>query len=47
MLGWAWDWLWWLAWYGVVVGGWLCWWAAHRRAARLERERDTALKIKW
>lgn len=47
MLGWAWDWLLWLGWYAVVGGGWLAWWKAHCRAARLERERDTALKIRW
>jgi hypothetical protein len=46
MLAWVWDWLWWVAWYVVVMSGWLCWWAAHRRAERLERERDMALKIK-
>ena len=38
MLGWVVDWLWWLAWYGVVAGGWWCWWRAHVRAERLDRE---------
>jgi hypothetical protein len=47
MLAWAWDWLWWLAWYALVLGGWFGWARATRRANRLERERDHALKIKW
>lgn len=47
MLGWLWDWLMWLAWYAVFLGGWFAWWRAHCRAQRLERERDTALKIRW
>jgi hypothetical protein len=47
MLAWAWDWLWWLAWYALVLGGWFGWARATRRANRLERERDQALKIKW
>jgi hypothetical protein len=38
MLAWAWDWLWWLAWYAVVAGGWLAWFRAHQRAERLDRE---------
>lgn len=47
MGAWAWDWLLWLAWYAVVLGGWGAWFRAHQRAARLERERDLALKIRW
>lgn len=35
---WLLDWLWWLAWYGLVAGGYLCWWKAHCRANRLNRE---------
>jgi hypothetical protein len=38
MLAWLWDGLLWLAWYGVVVGGWLAWFRAHQRAERLDRE---------
>jgi hypothetical protein len=38
MLGWLWDWLWWLAWYALVAGGWLAWWRAHARARRLQDE---------
>lgn len=33
-----WDWILWLGWYGGLVGGWLCWWTAHRRAERLDHE---------
>jgi hypothetical protein len=47
VLAWAWDWLLWLAWYAVVTGGWLCWVRANRRAARMERERNMALKMRW
>jgi hypothetical protein len=38
MLAWVWDWLWWLAWYALVAGGWLAWFRAHQRAERLDRE---------
>lgn len=41
------DWLGWLLWYGLALGGWVSWARATKRARRLERERDAALKIRW
>jgi hypothetical protein len=38
MLTWIWDWLLWLGWYALVLGGWLAWFRAHARAERLDRE---------
>jgi hypothetical protein len=38
MLAWLWDWLGWLGWYALVLGGWWGWFRAHQRAGRLDRE---------
>jgi hypothetical protein len=38
MLTWIWEWLWWLGWYALVLGGWFAWVRAHLRAERLERD---------
>jgi hypothetical protein len=46
MIAWAWDWLLWLAWYGLLVGGWLAWWRAHRKAAQLDHEL-TVMASSW
>lgn len=38
MLRWLLDTLWAVGWYALVVGGWLCWFRAHQRAAQLDRQ---------
>lgn len=38
MLAWAWDVLWWLAWYALACGGWIAGGFAQHRANRLDRE---------
>jgi hypothetical protein len=38
MIRWLWGWTLTLGWYALMLGGWLCWFMAHRRAAQLQHE---------
>lgn len=46
MLRWLWNGLLTVGWYALIAGGWLCWFKAHARAERLDRQL-TAMAHSW